>query len=106
MARRKRRAYPHGSVRSLPLGPELVAEGQRRQTAQSGSALRVAFLFEFSVVPRLQPHKGMRARCLLGEFKNKQQRGFIGIYKHALGKHRSLRALTQWQGNGKALLDN
>jgi len=29
MARGKGRAYPQGSVRSLPLGPELVAEGQR-----------------------------------------------------------------------------
>ena len=56
MARRERRASPLWAVRSE----------QRRQTAQSAFALRVAWLFGLGcVAPQLQTTEGMRLRRAL-----------------------------------------
>src|SRR5687768_7940822 len=65
MARRERRAYPQRSVRSE----------QRRQAAQSASALRVAPLLVLArVAPQSQTTAGMLLRRLLGPNQNRQQR--------------------------------
>src|SRR5687768_626805 len=66
MARRERRAYPQRSVRSE----------QRRQTAQSALALRVASLFGLAcVAPQSQTAAGMLLRRALARPKIEATRG-------------------------------
>src|SRR5678815_5812299 len=66
MARRERRAYPQRSVRSE----------QRRQTAQSALALRVASLFGLArVAPQSQTAAGMLLRRALARPKIEVTRG-------------------------------